>query len=293
MPHRRSLTRRATTIAAGVLLLALLLLHSCMTFRSSREDIEAFLASIPAEGALRTLREDDGRTIAWIEAGRTDGPLVIFVHGSPGSLDAFEGYLRDDELLERARLVSIDRPGFGHSGFGKTEPSLDRQAAAVVAVINDRPDISPAILVGHSYAGPVIARVAMDRPELVAALVLVAPSIDPDLEPKHWFQRPLASPFLRWLVPGALRASNEEILALEPQLRDMIPRWGEISAPVTIIQGGKDTLVSPGNADFARRVLTNAPLDVIFVDDMNHFVPWTHSELIRDAVLRHLDRSER
>ena len=38
-------------------------------------------------------------------------PLVLLVHGSPGSADAFLDYLADTVLSKKARLVTIDRPG--------------------------------------------------------------------------------------------------------------------------------------------------------------------------------------
>ncbi len=38
------------------------------------------------------------------------------------------------------------------------------------------------ILVGHSLGGPVIARTAMDYPDLVDGLILVGGSIDPEME---------------------------------------------------------------------------------------------------------------
>ncbi|HEY5692223.1 MAG TPA: alpha/beta hydrolase [Cyclobacteriaceae bacterium] len=41
----------------------------------------------------------------------------------------------------------------------------------------------PIILIGHSLGGTVIARMTMDSPELVDGVVMVAPSIDPEIEP--------------------------------------------------------------------------------------------------------------
>jgi hypothetical protein len=35
-------------------------------------------------------------------------------------------------------------------------------------------------------------------------------------------------------------------------------------------------------------MLVNAPVDLVFVEDMDHFVPWSNPELIRDAIARML-----
>jgi pimeloyl-ACP methyl ester carboxylesterase len=61
-------------------------------------------------------------------------PLVIFVHGSPGSLSAFIDFMTDSILLQSARLISVDRPGFGDANFGYAESSLARQAALLKPV---------------------------------------------------------------------------------------------------------------------------------------------------------------
>ena len=53
--------------------------------------------------------------------------------------------------------------------------------------------------------------------------------------------------------------------------------------------GKKDELVPAENADFAKKMLINAPVDFVLVDDMNHFVPWSHPYLIHDAILKMIE----
>jgi pimeloyl-ACP methyl ester carboxylesterase len=66
----------------------------------------------------------------------------------------------------------------------------------------------------------------------------------------------------------------------------MLPLWANIKARTIVIQGKKDELVDPGNADFAKKMMVNATVDLVLIDNMNHFVPWTNPELIRDAILK-------
>ena len=127
---------------------------------------------------------------------------------------------------------------------------------------------------------------AIDYPELVDGLVIVAGSIDPELEPNEtWFRAPLATPFLKWILPRSMRASNDEIYKLKPELQEMLPLWKNITTPTIVIQGKKDSLVPAGNADFARKMMVNAPLKIVLVDGMDHFVPWSNPELIRNAIV--------
>jgi len=226
------------------------------------------------------------RKINYVQVGDESLPLVVFVHGSPGSLSAFIHFLSDTTLLKRAQLIAVDRPGFGSSNFGVAEPSLEQQAALLRPILEKHNAGKKAILVGHSLGGPVIARMAMEFQELIGGLVMVAPSIDPDLEPNEWFRGPLALPFVKWMLPRSIRASNDEIWNLKPELEAMTPLWKHVIVPTIVIQGGEDKLVPKGNADYAEKMLVNADLEIILKADMNHFVPWNNPALINEAIFK-------
>ncbi len=231
------------------------------------------------------------RTITFARSGNPAGPLVLFVHGSPGNWKAFEHLMSDPELGRAALMISVDRPGFGGSGFGAAEPSLEKQAACLRPLL-ERSGGGKAILVGHSLGGSLIARMAMDFPERVGGLVLVAPAIDPSLEELRWYNRLASLSPVRLLLPQSLDISNQEILPLRGELEKMLPLWDRITSDVIVIQGDKDNLVSPKNADFAARVLTNANVVLRRIPDGGHFVLWERPDLIRDAVLGLLKRPE-
>jgi pimeloyl-ACP methyl ester carboxylesterase len=253
----------------------------------SKSEIDSFLSDHDLDGTSESYRLGK-QLIHYVRVGRERPFRVIFVHGSPGSLSAFIDYLADSALLARAELISVDRPGFGNSNFGYAVPSLQRQSQLLRPLL-DRKDGQRNILVGHSLGGPVIARMAMDYPDLVDGLVLVAASIDPKLEPDEgWFRIPLSTPFLRWLVPRSFRASNDELVGLRKELEEMEPGWSKIKVPVTVIQGGKDGFVPAANADFARQVLTNATVEYVLDSEWNHFIVWNRPEVIREAVVRQL-----
>jgi pimeloyl-ACP methyl ester carboxylesterase len=277
--------KRKVVIRLLMSLVALLTtLHAC-TFRSTPREIDKFFV-FRNKKALQLEYKIGGREIHYVEAGNPSHPLVLFVHGSPGSLSAFIHFLADSVLLDRTLLVTTDRPGFGHSNFGAGEPSLAKQAAALKPILEKYSSNRPRILVGHSLGGPLVAKMAIDYPELVDGLVIVAGSIDPELEPNEtWFRAPLATPFLSWVLPRSIRASNEELYHLKPELEEMIPYWKNITCPVILIHGKKDQLVPYENILFAEKMLINAPLRFVTKNNMNHFVPWTDPELIREAII--------
>ncbi len=235
--------------------------------------------------------EAGGHHIHYVRAGADTLPLVMVVHGSPGAASAAMPFLKDTALTRRAQVVAPDRPGFGWSDFGRAEPSLQRQAAALAPLLRDTP--RPRILVGHSYGGPVIARMAMDYPELVDGLVIVAGSLSPELEPREWWRAPLDWPLVRSLIPPAWCVSNEEIAALYDELRAMEPLWARVRCPITVIQGQKDRLVPPGNAHYVQRMATHSPrVQLRLLPDGNHFIFWTRYALVRQAVIELLEPIE-
>lgn len=275
-------------ITASLFIGLIMLMDSCMQFRMNHTEIDQFFANQKYRGSLHQFEAGNDRTINYLHVGDTTKPLVVFIHGSPGSLSAFIDFMKDSALLQNAQLISVDRPGFGGSNFGYGMKSLKQQVDCIQPILKKHKLNQPVILVGHSLGGPFIARMAMDYPELVDGLVIVAGSIAPDLEPNEtWFRAPLSTPFLRWVLPRSFRASNTEIYHLKPHLQEMLPLWKKIICPVIVIQGGKDSLVDPGNADFAKRMLVNSKsLEIVFKEDMNHFVPWTNPDLIQKAVLK-------
>ncbi|MEM9390389.1 MAG: alpha/beta hydrolase, partial [Bacteroidota bacterium] len=150
------------------------------------------------------------RSITFVSVVNQEKPTVFFFHGAPGSWSAFKEFLVDSALINRFSLVSVDRPGYGHSDFGWVEPSLKNQAFLMKPLLEKYAN-TPNILVGHSLGGPVIAKIAMEYPDLVDGLVMVAPSIDPDLEPEEdWFRIPMQSPFVNWAIPTSFLVTNEE-----------------------------------------------------------------------------------
>lgn len=209
---------------------------------------------------------------------------VLFVHGSPGTWDGWRGYLEDPELRRTARLVAVDRLGFGGSERGVAVPSLATQAAALAAVLESESG-PPAVVVGHSLGGPVAARLAMDRPDLVGGLLLVAPSIDPAEERHRWYNVAGATRVVQWFLPRDWTVSNREIWPLAGELRAMLPLWSRIRCRTIVVQGLADDLVPPANADFAERQLPPEILRVDRYPGENHFLLWSRPETVRQPLL--------
>jgi pimeloyl-ACP methyl ester carboxylesterase len=256
-----------------------------MTFRTTdKKAMESFKAKkLNAQFHQYKLGK---RTIHYVESGNANASTVLlFIHGSPGSWNAFESYITDSSLNANYLMASVDRPGYGYSDFGVKEESLNMQSIVYAPILKKYYDAGKKIiLIGHSYGGPVIARMAMDFDDVISGLIFIAPSIDPDLEKELWIQRPATWPVVKWMIPAAIIVSNEEILALKAELIKIIPAWKNIKLPVIFIQGGKDNLVPHQNKDFAEKQLKNADLELMFYPELDHFIPFTHKEIVMEAI---------
>lgn len=230
-----------------------------------------------------------GRNVRCVVGGRRGAPKVVFVHGSPGSWRTFARFLEDPALKDRAFLISIDRPGYGGSGAGRVEPSLEAQARSVAAVFDLDVASEPVVLVGHSYGGPVVVKAAALGDPRVRGVIIVAGAVDPDLERKKWYQYLADLEPFRWILPGRLDVCNREIEALKGELTSLQADWPKVTARVSVIQGLADDRVPPGNADFVARKLARLSPEIIRVPGLDHFVPQRRPDLLRAAIGADLD----
>ncbi|MEO7449760.1 MAG: alpha/beta hydrolase [Chitinophagaceae bacterium] len=271
-------------IIGGILLLWLVLAQSCMTFRMSDADAGKKFKAKGVDVVINTIVVNN-RKLHYLKTGNDSLPTIVFVHGTPGSWDAFEDYLEDKELLQKFRLLSIDRPGFGHSDFGKPL-NLAQQSIIISPLFDHIKNNKPVYLVGHSLGGPMIIKLAADNPGLAAGLILLAGSNDPAQEaPEKWRPVIYKSP-LTWLVPGAFRPSNEELWYLKKDLISLQADFPKITCPVYIVHGLKDNMVPPANIEYDKKMLVNAAAvhELIF-PDANHFIPWTRYKQIKNLLL--------
>jgi len=255
--------------------------------RKADGEIRSFLKQHHVTGEIDKISFHK-RSITYLRtsAGEKKKDAILFVHGSPGSIDAFLDYMVDTALLARADLVVYDRPGFGNSNFGKSMPSLVMQAATAAALM-DSLGYDQYWLVGHSYGGPIIVQLAMNHPKHVAGICLIAGSVSPDLEPKAPWRKWIDLPLVRQLLPTSMRVSNEELMPLKHDLTMIEDDWGKIKVPVSILHGNKDTLVPFGNVAFAKEKLTRSDSVAVRVfEGQSHFILWTDQRIVVDELIK-------
>jgi pimeloyl-ACP methyl ester carboxylesterase len=126
-----------------------------------------------------------------------DAPVAVLLHGATShhaDLHAAIGR----PLTGDARVIAVDRPGHGWSdrlaGRAMADPAL--QADMVLAALA-KLGVTRAVVVAHSLAGAMAARMALERPDLVSGLVLLGAVTHPwPGRAISWYYHPASKPVL-------------------------------------------------------------------------------------------------
>lgn len=194
--------------------------------------------------------------------------------------------LRDSSLLSQAKLMAVDRPGYGYSGYGQPEVSVKRQAALIAEVLQKKRDQHRSIILhGSSYGGTVAARLAMDFPDLVDGLLLQSASLMPGREKTYLFSHITKHWLLNWLLPGSIHVANAEKLSHKMQLDSMAGLWDRIKSAAIILHGDSDGLIYPENAFYAYEQMKNAAfLEIKMLKGRKHDLLWTKRQLLEESL---------
>jgi pimeloyl-ACP methyl ester carboxylesterase len=114
-------------------------------------------------------------TVATVDTGGT-GTTYLLIHGIGVSSRYFERLV--PELAQTGRVIAVDMPGFG--GLPKPDRRMTvEDFARSVAGTMDRLGLPPCVIVGHSMGTQVASNLAITRPDLVRAVALIGPVMDP------------------------------------------------------------------------------------------------------------------
>lgn len=251
----------------------LIFAQSCVKMRISDSKANEAFKAAGVRLQLHTVTTN-GFALHYAQTGSDTLPTLFFVHGSPGSWDAFKTYLQDTDLLKKFRMVSIDRPGFGYSEFGNAK-NLQEQSTIISPLLQQLSNGHPIYVVGHSLGGPLAVKLVADNPNTFSGIVLLAAALDPALEPKEKWRGFLLHSSLQLILPGAFKPSNEELWYLKTDLKPLANQFANITCPVWIIHGDKDSFVPVANVNYATNKLTHAQfVKTTILKNAPHFIPW-------------------
>jgi pimeloyl-ACP methyl ester carboxylesterase len=146
-----------------------------------------------------------GGTLNVLDIGPRDAssPPIVLLHGASSNLEAMRSPL-GDRLADRRRVILIDRPGHGWSSGSREEMSTPAAQGRMIEDALDKLGVGPVILVVHSWAGALGARMTIDYPERVAGLVMLAPVTHPWEGGVGWYNalvtKPVVGPLLAYTI---------------------------------------------------------------------------------------------
>ncbi len=191
---RRSLTRRLLRLVAWVAVPALLLAAAGAAYQhyAERRDAERH----PAPGRL----VDVGGHRLHLHCAGEGQPTLWLEAGLGNDVNHWRGVF--EQLSARQRTCAYDRAGLGWSEPGPMPRSAARVVDEALRLIDASGELPPFLLVGHSNGGAYVRLIAAARPQQVAGLVLVDPSLT----------HPVDCPQL----PGSMQAAYGALVTLAP-----------------------------------------------------------------------------
>ncbi len=106
------------------------------------------------------------------------GPVVIALHGAGGNLRDFTFSLLD-QLAETHTVIAFDRPGHGYTDTLHNGGETPTEQANLLRAAARKLGVNYATLLGYSYGGAVSLAWALDDPDMITGMVLVASVIHP------------------------------------------------------------------------------------------------------------------
>ncbi|WP_448994735.1 alpha/beta fold hydrolase [Novosphingobium sp.] len=176
-------------------------------FRAFRHAI-AGLAMASGAAACASYPQADVEKMRFVDAagvhthvetwGPESGEPVFLIHGASSHIGTWEPTIVP--MLKGEFLVAAyDRPGMGYTT--DRPPGSDTLAlqAKVAAETIEKLGLKKPIVVAHSWGGAVALRLALDRPDLVSGLVLIAPVAYDWPGGVDWYNYWSANPLSGWV----------------------------------------------------------------------------------------------
>ncbi|BBE22786.1 hypothetical protein MN0502_16690 [Arthrobacter sp. MN05-02] len=221
-------------------------------------------------------------------------PVFVLVHGIGMSHRYFARL--EAELLPHGDVVVLDLPGFG--GTPRPPGQLGvADYATVVADSLEQADITSCIVIGHSMGAQFVTELALRRPDLVRAVVLIGPVTDTDRPSALRNARALAvdtlleRPVTNLLVGAAylqcgIRWYRTELpVMLGYRLDD---RLADVPQPVLVLRGSLDPIAGRRWCRHLARVARDGRL--VEVPGQPHAVHRAGAVIVADAILGFAER---
>lgn len=218
-------------------------------------DVTDGVGDVGGVGGIRDVGDVDGVDREYVAGDITmvfseyAGPptrTFVLVHGIGMGRIVFAGLAKT--LATHGRVLAVDLPGFGDSPESPIAKTLEETSVAVREFI-EREASGRVTLIGHSMGTQIVAEVALHHPEIIEALILIAPTVNLHertvLKQGERMLQDLSSAGPKVLLVGMWQYLKTNPLWFAEKLRFMLQHKLELIAPKLTVP----TLVLRGETD--------------------------------------------
>jgi pimeloyl-ACP methyl ester carboxylesterase len=229
---------------------------------------------------------------SYYEIGTPNGRPILLLHGMSASADSFRETMH--ELASEHWLIAPDIPGFGHSD--STTPYTFSHLVEWLAAFYEALQLPPVILLGHSFGGTLAVTFAVEYPEDVDKLLLMAPAVlvsenyseflkrigvglglidlgSAVSQSKGWVKRQVKNGFYdpnnihdsvweRRLMDYQLARQSADVLKASA-FHDLRPFLNKVTHEVCLVWGENDKVVLPDNAQQLAKAIANTQIHLL------------------------------
>jgi pimeloyl-ACP methyl ester carboxylesterase len=181
--------------------------------------------------------------------------VLLLIHGLAGQMHNFTHSLLD-KLKRDHRVIILDRPGSGYSTPAPgASAAIGAQAELISHFINAL-ELKRPIIVGHSMGGAIALSLALNHPDQIAGLALIAPLTQvPERIPAPFTGLEIGSPLIRravaWTLATPVSIANrkvalETLFGPQPVAHDFAVKGGGLLnlRPCSFIGASSDLIAS-------------------------------------------------
>lgn len=223
---------------------------------------------------------------------------LVFIHGAGGT-----GQLWQNQLLAFPRALAPDLPGHPE-GTGLS--TVSDMAGWILRFLEER-GLGPCVIGGHSLGGAVALQAALDVPDRLKGLILIATGSRLRVRPEFFdqirqdFDAAIEELLKWWFAPGASKRvvdrGRRGLRALSPAVLhddfwaagrfDVTDRLREIRLPTLIICGTEDRMTPMKYAEFLHQNIRGSHL--VAIPNAGHMVPLEQPKSCNEAIAKFLD----
>ncbi len=227
----------------------------------------------------------DGSRIHFRDQGDGAANVLLFIHGTSASLHTWEPLI--SQLDSGYRFVSLDLPGHGLTGINPERDYSRKAMVNAVWAVMDHLGIEQASLVGNSLGGAIAWASALDKPERVKSLVLIAPSGAPRQKASQSnigfkiLQTKLGQMLMKKVSPRFIIERSLKQTVAKPEIvsEPMVDRYWELLR----MQGNRQAMIdlanTPRSIDAWQRFKTIDHASLVIWGDEDGLLPVTMSDV--------------